>query len=162
MSEYDKDSEPVRRRTDLTGTTPRRNSSHPQPSAVPYFGLAAEPPWLPPPPPDPPPEPPIDAPPPIVAEAFPLWLAVAGCAPVEASLPAGREAAEKDEFPFGPDDAGRNVAGPWLAPRLPASIPPGAAAYTGMLTDPCFTTSFEILFRLPSDPLGTPSPAESF
>jgi hypothetical protein len=31
-----------------------------------------------------------------------------------------------------------------------------------MLADPRFPTSFEILFKFPSDPRGTPSPAESF
>jgi hypothetical protein len=31
-----------------------------------------------------------------------------------------------------------------------------------MFADPCRPTSFEILFRFPSDPRGTPSPAESF
>jgi hypothetical protein len=161
MSEYDKTTKRCSTEPTLRAQLRAVARHTTQLSAVLYFGLAAEPPW-PPPPPDPPPEP-IDAPPPIVAEAFPLWLAVADCAPVEASLPPGREAEEKVAFPFGPkDDAGRSVAGPWVAPRLEASIPPGAAAYTGMLADPCFTTSFEILFRLPSDPLGTPNPAESF
>jgi hypothetical protein len=41
-------------------------------------------------------------------------------------------------------------------------MPPGVCISTGMLTDPCRTASFETLFKFPSDPLGTPSPAESF
>ena len=91
MSEYDKDSQTVQRRTKVTGTTPRRSWSRPQLSAVLYFGLAAEPELWPPPPPDPP----IVAPPPIVAEAFPLWLAGADCAPAEAPFPPAAKPARK-------------------------------------------------------------------
>jgi len=59
-------------------------------------------------------------------------------------------------------DPARNVTGP-LVPRLDAMNPDeGAAAYTDILADPCCSTCDEILFRLPSDPLGTPSPAEFF
>ena len=41
-------------------------------------------------------------------------------------------------------------------------IPPGVAAYTGMLADPCRPTSLFTWCRFPSDPRGTPKPAESF
>ena len=75
-----------------------------------------------------------------------------------------RDIEEADIFPRSPAENSpgvplRKVEGPRLA-REP-SIPPGPVAYTGIFTDPCRIASVEILFRFPSDPLGTPRPAES-
>src|ERR1700733_3578270 len=55
-----------------------------------------------------------------------------------------------------------NVTGPRLAPRAAPSIPPGPEEYTAMLAEPCLATLFETPRKSPSDPRGTPSPAEFF
>lgn len=132
------------------------------PCANHYFGLVATPPRpLPPELPLEPAEVPLPAdipPPPRLAEEAPEEddIPVLGC-----DIP-GCIAVPNEGFTDGPSgEACLSVTGPpRLAPR--AVIPPGASAYTGMLADPCFATLFDTSFKSPSEPRGTPSPAEFF
>ena len=100
-----------------------------------------------------------DIPPPRLAEP---------AAEDDADIPAfdgdipGCIAAPNPEFTDGPSgEPCLSVTGPpRLAPRAPISL--GATAYTGIIAAPCFATLFETSFKSPSDPRGTPSPAEFF